>query len=130
MLLIEDVNLTSRDKVRVFWDSGSTTALIRTDFAKAQGLNSIPVTYVLTTVGGAAKTFETDLFFLKLVDRKGNLHTIQAYGIDVISTELKSFDASGVYRLFPGLNASQVSREAGVIDFLVGMEYAGIHPWK
>ena len=93
-------------------------------------LSSVPVTYMLTTVGGVAKSLETDLYFIKLVDRKGGIHRIQAYGIDQISTEIISFDINDVMYLFPGLHASQIKRKGGSIDLLIGMEYAGIHPWK
>ena len=66
ILIIEDIKLTSGNHAKVFWDSGSTMALIRNEFAKSEGLMSIPVTYALTTVAKWPRHLKSIRFFKNL----------------------------------------------------------------
>ena len=90
MLLIQDVKSARGSNAKIFWDSGSSTVLIKQEFAKNEGLQPTPATYTLTTVGGETKEYDTNFYCIRLVDRRGNCHLIKGYGIAEISSEFKS----------------------------------------
>ena len=88
------------------------------------------MTYSLTTVGGKAKTYDTDLYYVKLIDKDRNYHLVKGYGIKSISSEIQSLNIDGLQHVFPFLSGSEVQRNPGPIDILIGMEYAKLQPWK
>ena len=65
LLLIQDIE-TQHGKV--FWDNGSTLALVSRSYAEKQQLNGVPITYELTTVGNLTTTHTTTLYEIILVD--------------------------------------------------------------
>ena len=96
--------------------------------AKRQKLLEIPISYELITVGNHVTTQHTWLYEITLIDRKGLQVVVELYGIDDICGEIDAMKINGVIHLFPSLKLKEVSRTAGTVEMLIGMNYASLHP--
>ena len=113
-----------------FWDSGSNVCLVTEAFAHRMGWKAFPVTLSMQVTGRESKTWDTFAFFVKLIDRCGEVHTVLAYQISSITAPLGKVEVEAAQRLFPHLkNVSDVVRPEGEIDVLIGIQYAGLFPW-
>ena len=68
-----------------FWDSGATTALITFKFAAENNLVGKHCIFKMSGVEGVKKKYDTQLYTVPLLDREGNVHSINAYGITRIT---------------------------------------------
>ena len=75
---------------KYFGTAAAPQSLLNKNLQKNEGLAPIPVTYPLTTVGGEMKEYDAQLYCIILVDRSGSYHLIKGYGINEISSEIKS----------------------------------------
>ena len=96
MLLIQKVQ-TSKNEMTVFWDNGSTIALISKACTNRNQLKGTPVVMDLMTVGNKVTYMNTNLYEVDLVDREGDYHTVHLFEIDDI------YDASQIVWTFENL---------------------------
>ena len=52
-----------------------------------------------------------------------------AFTVDEITKAIKFMDVSGVVQLFNPLTEWDLQRPVGEVDLLIGIQYAGLHPW-
>ena len=127
LLLIQSIE-TSINKVTVFWDNGSTIALISKACATRNRLSGTPVACDLLTVGGNINYMNTVLYEIELIDREGEQHTVHLYEIDEICGHLSSMSMESMVQFFPSVSEEEIARPLGEVDILIGMEYADMHP--
>ena len=127
LLLIQMIETSAGDMI-VFWDNGSTIALISRKCAQQNNLTGTHVMCDLMTVGGNIQYMETTLYEMNITDRNGESHAIQLYEIDDICGQLSSMSMEKLIEFFPSVTAEDIARPVGEVDILIGMEYADIHP--
>ena len=127
-LLLIQINDTSNGDMIVFWDNGSTIALISRKCATRNNLSGTRVMCDLMTVGGRVQYMETTLYEINIIDRNGENHAIQLYEIDDICGQLSSMSMEALVEFFPSVSTEDIARPVGEVDILIGMEYAEIHP--
>ena len=127
-LLLMQMIATIGGWIFAFFDNGSTITLVSASYVKKRNLKGIRVTYELITVGNQVKVQHTYLHEITLFDSTGKAHVVQAYEIDDICGEMKCVNVNGVVRIFKNLKASDVRRQGGSIELLIGMEQIAIHP--
>ena len=127
LLLIQVVDTSSGDMI-IFWDNGSTIALISKRCAERNNLTGTPVMCDLMTVGGKITYMRTTLYEIELIDKNGEHHTIHLYEIDDICGQLSSMSMESLVQFFPSVTADEIARPLGEVDVLIGMEYADIYP--
>ena len=99
------------------------------NLAKELQLKGKPVQLEIVTVGGQAKEIDSYRYKVQLVDKAGCTVEIEALGIDQISTDIQKINIDKVKQSFTRKEVLEIERPAeGVIDLLVGFEYAGYHP--
>ena len=87
---------------KVFFDNGSSAALVTHSFAQQAGLNGEIVSYWLIVVGHEKVLRQTTLYKMFLTDNAGKEHEVLAFGIDQISEDSQIVDLNGVMTVFPG----------------------------
>ena len=114
----------------VFWDSGSNVCLVTEAFAGRMGWKAFPVVLSMQVTGRVSNTWNTFAYFVRLIDRCGEVHVVLAYQISSITAPLGKVEVAAARRLFPHLkNLADVVRPEGEIDVLIGIQYAGLFPW-
>ena len=112
-----------------FFDSGSDVNLVKKAFARASGWEPHKVMLQLQTTGKAAEFLETFAYWVRLIDRCGDIERVLAYEMDSITAALGSIDVSAAKKLFPQIrDISEVERPEGEIDLLIGIQHAGLFP--
>ena len=114
---------------KVFFDNGSSAALVTHSFAQQAGLNGDTVTYWLVVVGHEKVLRQTTLYKMFLEDNTGKKHEVLAYGIDQISEDSQVVDLHGVKTVFPGAPREVFNRPSGPIDILIGSAYKNLQPY-
>ena len=112
----------------VFFDGGATISLITFSKAAILGLSGAEITLTVTKVGGVQEKLMSYQYILPLVDKNGEILEFEVYGIDKISTEVRSIDVQGVIKLLIDVRKEEILRPDGEIDVLIDFEYAGYHP--
>ena len=106
-----------------FFDVGSTCFLILTAFAEKYGLTGIPVNVTLYTINGK-KARDTKLYCIKLLDMKGDIDFVRAFGVENISEEIPQIELEEAkYGFSNKLQAywhDVKQRPMGKIELLVG----------
>ncbi|KAJ7384836.1 hypothetical protein OS493_019513 [Desmophyllum pertusum] len=103
---------------------------IAKDKAKAENLKGTDVELSSTKVGGNNEKITSKRFMLTLVDQQGQEVKFEMYGIDKITSDIQSIDIDGVTGLFKNIPKEDIMRPTGVVDVLIGYEYADFHPQK
>ena len=119
---------TSAGDMIVFWDNGSTIALISRKCAQQNNLTGTHVICDLMTVGGNIQYMETTLYEMNISDRNGESRAIQLYEIDDICGQLSSMSMEKLIEFFPSVTEEDIARPVGEVDLLIGMENADIYP--
>ena len=114
--------------VNVLFDGGATISLITFSKVKSLGLNGTPIKLTVVKVGGTTEEIQSQKYDLDLTDKSGKRIRVQVYGIDKISTNIRSVKLNGILALFSGVKEKDIQRPRGEIDVLMGLEYAGYHP--
>ena len=73
-----------KEKLNVFWDSGSTISLIPNSKACELKLKGTPVPLNITTVEGVQRKEYSKKYNVPLIDKKGHRRMVTAYGIDKV----------------------------------------------
>ena len=127
LLLIQDVSTTT-NSIKIFWDNGSSLALVSKKYVRRSGLVGIPVTYELITVGNQVTVHRTNLYKIFLKDKNGDNHEIIAYEIEEICGKIGQVKVGHLVHSFPSLKKEDVARYGGEIELLIGMGHAALHP--
>ena len=129
LLLIQDVR-TPTGNVKVFWDNGSSLALVSQNFVTRNRLTGVAVTYELITVGNQVTLHHTKIYEVMLMDRNGDKHKIVAYEIEEICGKIGKIKVGHLVQSFPSLKHEDVKRHSGEIDLLIGFDHAALHPQR
>ena len=114
----------------VFFDSGSDVNLVKKAFARASGWEPLKVTLQLQTTGREPDIMETFAYWVRLIDRCGDVEKVFAYEMESITAALGKIDVSAAKKLFSQIrDISEVERPEGEIDLLIGIQHAGLFPW-
>ena len=130
LLLIQPISSTAGEVCNTFWDHGSSTALVTYQFAKKAGLEGKCCRFELSGVGDKTETYDTKLFIVPLKDRDGNVHNINAFGIDKITSASIEDNIQEAIKEFPNLHNKDIQIPRGEVDLLVGMSNVNIMPTK
>ena len=128
ILLVQEVLNPVGDKCIVFWDHGSTTALVTYDYAERNDLSGTNCRFELSGVGDNSKTFQTKLFCVPIIDRFGETHQVCAFGIDKITSRLMVPDIEKAAAVFPEVLVGDLEYPPGEIDLLIGISNISIMP--
>ena len=69
-------------------------------------------------------------YTVHVIDRKGYNSSVLVFAVDEITEAIRFMDVSGVVQLFNPLTEWDLQRPVGEVDLLIGIQYAGIHPWR
>ena len=116
-----------RTHVNVLWDGGATLSMITFKKATEMKLKGDSVRMTITKVGGTKEDINSFKYEVPLIDQNGNEITLQAYGIQRISTPLEKVELKDIASWF-SINENEIERPFGDVDMLIGFEYAGYHP--
>ena len=129
LLLVQEIPSTN-GSIKSMFDNGSTISLISKSFVLRHQLKGLRVAFDLITVGGTSTTQYSYLHLISLIDAQGEQHVIKAYQIDEICGEMKGTDLGKAAQLFHDLSPSDVERENGHIELLIGAKHLSVHPDK
>ena len=124
------VNSRKCPYLNVLWDSGSSVSLITNRKAKEMKLKGKAVTICITTAGGVETILYSNKYQLPLVDSGGRIITLSVYGIEKITNKISSINVENLCVLFHNISHIDISSHSGIIDILVGYDYAIWHPVK
>ena len=111
-----------------FWDSGATICLCTHDWATRNGLTGVDTSLYLKVIQHVHEQVDSKRYDLLLTDIRGDHWKIRAFGVDSISMEQEYVPPPELIAKYPELTVQQMSRSAGEIDLLLGMDVVGLHP--
>ena len=112
----------------VMFDTGSTISLISEEFARSLGLKGHKIKQLVQVAGHEVEVWDTVSYVAKLRDKSGTVHSVVCYEIPNITGEVDRVNVKPVLHLYEELTEDLVRRPAGKVDFLLGNNYAGLHP--
>ena len=112
----------------LFFDNGATLAIIHDKFAELLQLKGEKVTEWIKVLGQAWERWHTTLYNVPMVDNDGVVHTVKAYGMEEITDTVEYIEVKGVSHLFPEVRYQDIKRPIGIVDMLIGLNYAYLHP--
>ena len=128
LLLVQPVPVLGGAELVTLWDSGSTTALISFSAAEKCGLSGVPCQFELHGVGENKNVFETKLYTVPAVDKCGQTHYIQAYGIEKITSTSIKDELIRAVSTFQGVDQGDIKIPEGEVELLVGMNHVRLQP--
>ena len=129
-LLIQDIEVPGGGTCVTFWDHGSTTALVTYDFEEKQSLIGEECSFELSGVGDKTDTFRTKMYVIDLVDKEGREHSINAFGIDKITSAVVNNNIKQFVKEFEELSEPDIAPPSGNVDLLIGLANVDIMPTK
>ena len=129
--LLQVVTVSNAPKCLALWDPGSQVSLITHRYAKSAGLKGKNQKMVLTVAGGGTTEFDTQEYVLPLIDREGNVHDLQVYGMDDITSSIKEVnkkDMEVAIGMFPQVSPAIIENPSGRVDLLLGLSHIGLYP--
>ena len=127
LLQVQNIK-TRKGSVNVMWDNAASLCFITNAKAKEEKLKGTKVDLSIIKIGAQDERINTNKYILPLVDTRGQIVLIEAYGIDKITSDIKKVNTDNVAHLFKGVSKDEITRPAGTIDVLIGAEYAAYHP--
>ena len=79
-------------------------------------------------IGAEATEINSCLYHLCLKDANGKFHSIEAFGIERISSPIEPVNTDEIARMFKMDKESIARPQDGEVDLLLGMQYAALHP--
>ena len=65
-----------------------------------------------------------------MVDRKGKVHKVMAYSIEIITAPTEDADLRPALKVFPEVkDLYKILRPTGDVDLLLGIQDADLHPY-
>ena len=123
-------------RLRALFDNCSQTTFILESVANKLRLRGKRISFVLVCTDGSKSRKVGFLYKIKLNDIHGNCHSIQAIGMDKISSRYSGAKVFGVKKSLRKnskcrtLTDDKLSRTGGDIELLVGTDVASLHPVK
>ena len=114
--------------INVMWDSGSNISLITHRTASRLGLRGSEINLSIIKVGNDSTSMTSREYHVPLTDLSGKVWTICAYGIDEITANIQQIDLEDIKIQFPDIDIMEISRPAGNIDMLIGVDSCFILP--
>ena len=113
----------------IFWDQGSTVSFILFKVAERLGLAGTPCTLQLARVGTGYQPVSTFQYNVDLIDYKGKVYRIIAYGIERLPTATKMPQAvlKQVAESFK-VSASAINNVGDPAGILIGASNLSLHP--
>ena len=112
----------------MLWDGGSTLTFITFNKAKSMNLTGKPVKLGMEVVGGKTTLVDTKVYSMRLMKEDGHSVTIEAFGLEKISSQIDQVDIREAAKLLR-VKAAEINRpSSGGIDLLIGQQYAAFHP--
>ena len=137
ILPIQHVNVPGPiNSLMVMWDNCSQNTFIAQQAARKLKLSGVPISYILVCTDGSKKSLTGTLYDVEIVDISGNIHQIQAVGIDNLSSYYSGFKVTNIKQKVGKIAAcrnltdDKVNRDGGRVDLLVGSDLASLHPSK
>ena len=65
---------------------------------------------------------------LHLIDLQGRDVQFEVYGIDKITTDIRSVNVDDIVHFFKNVLPDEITRQSGAVDVLIGYRKAGYHP--
>ena len=104
LLQVQTVRMEGEEEYgTTFWDSGSNVCLVTEAFARRMGWKAFGVVLSMQVTGRESNTWNTYAYWVKLVDRCGDVHRVLAYQISSITAPLGKVEVKAAMRLFPHL---------------------------
>ena len=135
LLPIQKIPLSNFEaELRVMFDNCSQSTFIRTKTAKKLKLKGVLIDYILICTDGSERKMRGFLYKLSLRDMSGELHELEAIGINKLSTAyagVKVVNLKKVLNNVPtcrSLTEDKLERESGELDLLIGSDLAHLHP--
>lgn len=127
--VVSPVNNAS-GKIGSMFDDGSTDHYVTHSAAKKFGFPGTEIELEVEGIGGKEQIFQTYLYTVNIVDKKGNIHEYRCYGLDEIATaDLPTPESySSICAKF-GIHPSSV-RKPREIDLLISLRSGAHHPAK
>ena len=116
----------AKQETVLFFDNGSTATLCTHRWAKMAGLKVKKLTYYLRVVGDQYTVKQTKSYNFSIKDNDGEVHEVNAYGMDVITEVERVPDLSDLKHLFPGAPAEAFRIPTGEVNILIGQNYRSI----
>ena len=126
----------SNTHLPTMFDNCSQTTFILNSVARENKLKGRNISFVLVCTDGSKSQKIGKLFQVSLCDIDGNIHQIQAIGLDQISSKFSGAKVTNVKSDLLGhrdcytLQDRKLNRKGGDIKLLVGTDVASIHPVK
>ena len=118
---------TPKGFVNVMWDNASSLSFIMNSKAKAEKLHGTAVELSIIKVGNTEEKISLKRYQLPLIDLQGNPVIFEVYGIENITSDIRSVNIDGILCIFK-VPKDELVRPTGTVDVLIGYEYAGFHP--
>jgi hypothetical protein len=117
-------------KATVFFDGGSNATYVSTDAAKRWKAKKVGTAILeVTKVGNITSEYRTHRYKINLITSEGKAVPIIAYGMKEITSPISSLGIDVLHSLFPHrVDVSDLVREEGPVDILLGNDYYGHHP--
>ena len=93
-------------------------------------LRGTPVKLQILVVGNKTNTVDSEVFKFVILGKDGIEVSIEAYGIQKVSSAISHVDMESLAKLFTKATSDISRANGGEIDLLVGMQYAAYHPVK
>ena len=126
----------SKRKLKTMFDNCSQNTFIQDSVAQSLNLDGEKISFTLICTDGSRKPMNGKLYKLKLIDKNGEEHEIEAIGIKNLSTSYPGFNVVNVKKKLSSLNKypdfcdQKLNRTGGNIDILLGSDRANLHPEK
>ena len=116
--------------LKTLFDNCSQSTFVRNDVAQSLNCPAKPISFVLVCTDGSQSRKTGFMYLIKLVDRFGNIHEIEAIGLENISSKFSGVKVIKPIKLKNGviLSKDKVEFPSGNLDLLVGTDIASIHP--
>ncbi len=121
-LQMEHVKLQGGLTALTLWDSGSDACLITHDLAEVGGFKGSRCPFALTGITGATDSRSTRAYRVPLIDVRGRIRWITAYGVPTIASAVNYVNLSSP------TDRPDECLAVGEIQLVVGMSFAGLHP--
>lgn len=128
MLPVQQIQTSTGMSCYTLWDSGSTISLVTFDFAKRAGLEGPSCHLDLEGVQDAHASISSKLYCVELVDRRGEMHKVFAFGVEKITSPIPAANVAEARGLFPQHADRLADSKGGTVELLVGMQVPSLHP--
>ena len=107
LLQVQNIK-TRKGSVNVMLDNAASLCFITNAKAKEEKLKGTKVDLSIIKIGAQDERINTNKYILPLVDTRGQIVLIEAYGIDKITSDIKKVNTDNVAHLFKGVSKDEL----------------------